>query len=320
MRALLLSALLAAAGVTIAYRWFPQADSLGEYPARISRDEALVQARSVAARYGRDVTGWVAWVQGNRDPRTYEFLRTAPDHPMKRVPQPLYYLVVFTRGHERVRVVLGGNGMPAEFSFRDARRPEFAGQELPPEQERQVLEDFAGETGLGKYRKASSVNRGAQGHFTTWEWSDEDEPDLIQQIEVGSGRDGIRRVVMRSEFSSAFVERWVATFGAAGFRIVATPVIIFAGIGLTNALFFAGLARGHIKLKQALRLSAGLIAIWVVSFVFGTSFEQQLIEANANNQPVPERLLQSLGLAAAVCPLLAAMWAVGRALMRKVGL
>ena len=319
MKALLVSALLAAIGAGVAYRWFPVADSLGRYPAAWSRDEAIGKAQTLAARYGRDVADWKSWIQANRNARTYEFLRTAPDHPMMRVPQPWTYLVVFTRGPFRVRVEFGADGTPVEYSFRDGRRPEFPGRELGIAQETQVLQDFAGAE-IAQYRKIGSVNRGAQGHVATWEWRDEDQPELIQQLEIASAPDGIRRVVMRSELSSAFVQRWVGSFGSAGFRFIATPVLTFAGITLINALFFAGLARGHIRLKQALRLFAGMFVIWAAGFIWGPDFERLLIAANAASQPPPERFLPAIGVAAALSALFAAMWAVGRALMRTAGL
>ena len=121
MKALLLSVLLSTIGVGIAYRLFPVADSMGKYPAKLSRGEAIVRARVLAASYGRNVDGWPVWVQNVRNQRTYEFLRTAPVHPLSRVPQPYSYVVVFTRGPFRVLVELSGNGMPAQYSYRDGR-------------------------------------------------------------------------------------------------------------------------------------------------------------------------------------------------------
>ena len=289
MKALLVSALVASIGVSIAYRWFPVADSLGPYPAAISRNEAIAKAKALSIRYGRDVTGWTVWVQGDRNSRTYEFLRTAPVHAMTSVTQPWTYTVLFSRGPLRVRVELGGNGVPVEYWFRNGRQPEFSGKELSPLQENEVLRDFAGRT-VAEYQRINSVNRGAQGHVATWEWRDEDQPELIQQIEIASAPDGIRRVVMRSELSSAFVQRWIDTFGNASFRFIAIPVLMFVGIGLTNALFFAGLARGHIRLKVALHLFAGLLALWAVGFYFGIEFDRLLIAATAASQPPPNQM------------------------------
>ena len=203
MRALLAAILLAAAGVGVAYRWFPAVDSLGHEPARISREEAIERARSLALRYGRNVEHWPVLSQVAHYSRTYEILRFVPNHPLAHLARSYCFVVHFSRGPLRMRVELSSSGMPVDFSFWDGRRPEFAGKELAAAEERQVLADFAGEADRAQFRKIDSVNRGTQGHVTTWEWKDEDRPEVIQHLEVSSAPDGIRRAVMKAEFSSA---------------------------------------------------------------------------------------------------------------------
>ena len=319
MKALAISALLALIGTTAAYRLFPKVDGLGKYPATISRGEAITRARQLAARYGRNVDGWTTWVDGNRDENTAEFLRTMSDHPLVRTTRPYKYVLVFTRGPFRVRVEMSGDGVPLEFSYRNGRRPEFSGQALTKEQEAGVLADFAGPD-AGRFVQVSSVNRGAQGHLTTWEWKVEDQPDLIRQLEVTSSPDGIRRAAIRNEFSAAMLQRVAAAFVGSGFNAVVISVLLVMGITLTNALFFAGLARGQIKPGPALRMFAALMAIWAVGFWGSADLDGLLIGANAANQPPPEQLLRALGVAMATMGLFPAMWAVGRWLMRSAGL
>lgn len=319
MRQVLISTLLAAAGLAVAWRLFPSVDAMGKYPAHLSREAAIAKARTIAESFGRTVEDWDASASSNVSDRTYEFLRTSRDHPMAHAVSPLEYTVVFARGPFLVSVRLTHTGAPAEFSFRDGRQPEFSPQPLSADDERDVLAAFAG-VNQKHFRKVSSVSRAAQGHLTTWEWREEDEPDLILQLEVISAPDGVRSAAMRSEFSAAALQRWVATFGRSGTRFVMIPILMVLAITITNALFFAGLARGHIKLRPALRFFAGLMALWAVGYVAGIHLDRTFMDAASSGHPPPERLLRDLGLAVAMMPLFAAMWAVGRNMMRSSGL
>ena len=316
MRALPLAALLAAVGAGVTYKLFPVADSMGKYPAKLSRGEAIERARTLAAGYGRDVDGWPVWVANNRHQRTYEFLRTAPDSPLSRVPHPYSYVVVFTRGPMRVTVELAGSGAPVEYWFRDGRRPDFMAAPLTAEQEKRVLADFAGPVNSPFYRQIGSVSRGARGHATTWEWRDEAAPELIEQLEVTSAPDGIRRVQLRSELGATFVQRWIAALGRGGLRAVVLPVLLVLVISMTNALFFPAFARGHIRLRRVLALFGALMAIRLIGFFAGSGYGKLQISGLG---PAPERLLQALAVTAPVLFLFAAMWSVGRWMMRAAG-
>ena len=168
MKALLVSLLLGVAGVGVAYRLYPAAESLARYPARISRDEAISHARAVASSYGQNVDEWMPWVQVERNLRTYEFLRTGPDHPLARVPQPYMIRVVFTQGPLRVDAVSMATGCRRVPSATDAVRSYR--QPLTEELEQQVIIDSPGAE-QPVLKKVSSVNRGL-GHVTTFEWRD----------------------------------------------------------------------------------------------------------------------------------------------------
>ncbi|MBM3794489.1 MAG: hypothetical protein FJW31_10545 [Acidobacteria bacterium] len=167
MRALLLSLALAIAGVTLAYRLFPEHDALSRFPSTFSRDEAIAKARTVSARYGRDVNGWVVSAVGQRSTWGLFLRHDLPDHPLLRQVRSVLYTVTFSRGPQRVRVILFADGAPGEFYCKNARRPEFEGRELTAEEVQRLQTDFLDAAGAG-FRRVSSVASAGWGQATIW--------------------------------------------------------------------------------------------------------------------------------------------------------
>jgi serine phosphatase RsbU (regulator of sigma subunit) len=320
MRTVLICAVLAGIGIATTYRLYPRFDSMGAYPSQVSRGEAIERARVLASHYGRDVKGWAVNVRVDRFQRTYEYLRTAPNHPLARAPQPYSYRVLFDRGPLRVEVEVLRDGRYGIYRFRDGRRPDFTGPAPTDAQEKLVLTDFTGDPGGGSYKKTGSVATGTMGHATTWEWRDEAAPDVIQQLEMATAHDGVRTVRLRADISASFTERWVAAAGRTALRFSLLPVLLTIGITLTCALLFPGLARGRIRLRQALRLMAALLAVTLVGFVACGSFDRVRFDSSLSNEPLPESLFRALTRELPAIALWAAMWAVGRWLMRSVSL
>ena len=321
MRSLLLCVVMAAVGIATTYRLYPRFDSMGGYPSQVSRDEAIERARVVASHYGRDVKGWRVDVRVDRFQRTYEFLRSAPNHPLAREPQPYSYRLLFSRGPQRVEVEVLRDGRPGRFVYRDERRPDFNGPPPTNEQVRQVLTDFTGDPNGGHYRKMNSVATATMGHSTTWEWRDDAVPEVIQQLEVATAADGIRWVKSRADLSLSFVERWVAAAGRTSLRFSVLPVLLVFGISGTCSLLFPGLARGRIRLRQALRLTAVLLGVSVVAGIATGELDRIRFASSEANQPLPEALFRALtGELLPTMALFAAMWAVGRWVMRSVSL
>ncbi len=320
MRSLVLCVVLAGAGIATTYRLFPRFDSMGGYPSQVSRDEAIERARVVASHYGRDVRGWPVNVRVDRFQRTYEFLRSAPNHPLAREPQPYSFRVLFNRGPLRVEVEVLRDGRPGRFVFRDERRPDFSGPPPTDEQVKQVLTDFTGDPHGGPYKRMNSVATATMGHSTTWEWRDDAVPEVIQQLEVATAEDGVRWVKSRADLSLSFVERWVAAAGRTSLRLSVLPVLLILGITATCSLLFPGLARGRIRLRQALRLTAVLLGVSVVVGIATGELDLIRLAASESNQPLPEALFRALAGELPIRALFAAMWAVGRWVMKSVSL
>lgn len=314
MRAVLICALLAALGLTIAHKLYPVAEAIAADPVTLSRGEAIGKARALALRYGRDVSRWDRpTVITSRDGFVDEIRSAAPAMARSRI-HAQRYSVGFTRGPEFVLVKLLGNGTPVEFSYRNAREPQYQGSPLRPLQEQMLLGDF-GCHDHAHYRKVSSVESARSGHVTTWEWRDEQMPEYAEQIEVRSAADGVRLVVLKQDWSDALQQKWLARSDRSGFRQLLIPAVIAVGVGLTCFLFFPAWARGRLKVAWMVRLALAFYALSVLRYLGGGGFDRTIQAAVLDNVAFPEALLRALLGPVTSAAWLAASWAAGRSLL-----
>ncbi|MCC6538114.1 MAG: PP2C family protein-serine/threonine phosphatase [Bryobacterales bacterium] len=319
MKTLLLSLALAIAGVTAAYRLFPEHDALGAFPSTLSRDEAIARARTLAARYGRDVTDWNVTAVAQRNGWALFLRRDLPDHPLLRLVRPVLLSVAFSRGPQRVRVILFADGAPAEFFYENARRPEFDGRELTPEEVQRVQADFLGASAT-QFRRVSSVASPGRGHSTVWEWRAPEVADVIMRLEVVSARDGVRRAILANDFSSASFERFQTVMGSGAARATFVPVWKTLLISLTCAFIFPGLARGRISSRRMTLFGIAALAIVFGAFFGVTGYDSLVFGLLFRDEPIPEALFAKLTDLTMQSLQLACMWGVGRWLLRGVGL
>ncbi len=318
----LLAALL---GALVLWQFFPRHDraaDLGRY--RLTREQAIEKARSVARVNGFDTANWTASAQALEWPRgswiyRWRFLHREPS-VFNSLISPFVAQVTLRQpdGERFVGVTFSPEGKLVGFgtATRTARGMEHMHPTVTMDAQAEgVLADFLGD----QARYFHPVNRGvAQSHrlLYSWEYSDPADSPHVIRFEASFSEQRLVRAELTAEPSDSFLAEIRRTQFADGYIAAAVATLIFIAFGLAFPSFFQALVR---KRLSALRLArAGGIAFLLVTLTLwgGRWLDQEhAAAARSFGNSLNGYVIQFLGLVLTGF-VMVLFYGAGRALLR----